>query len=130
MPLRAQDSARLVSVSTPLLLASDIPRARQSAVAHASSLMASQLANAANPANTANNANALSFIAPPLDRPSGPKYGQDAMSRRARLYLITPPTIDLATFPDALSDALSGGDVAAVQLRLKGVGDADVLRAG
>lgn len=36
-----------------------------------------------------------------------------------RLYLITPPTIDLAGFPDIFASALDGGDVASVQLRLK-----------
>jgi thiamine-phosphate pyrophosphorylase len=47
---------------------------------------------------------------------------------RCRLYLITPPGFDLATFPRVLGDALAAGDVAAVQLRLKGVPDADVLK--
>ena len=37
-----------------------------------------------------------------------------------RLYLITPPALpDLKGFAETLKDALSGGDVAAVQLRLK-----------
>ncbi|MBJ7416735.1 MAG: thiamine phosphate synthase [Niveispirillum sp.] len=44
-----------------------------------------------------------------------------------RLYLITPPKIDLATFPTLLASALDAGDVACVQLRLKDVGD-DVIR--
>ena len=44
-----------------------------------------------------------------------------------RLYLITPPRIDLATFPKLLASALDAGDVACVQLRLKEVGD-DVIR--
>jgi thiamine-phosphate pyrophosphorylase len=52
------------------------------------------------------------------------------MNRRARLYLITPPTLELATFSESLREALSGGDVAAVQLRLKHADDSDVLRAG
>ncbi len=52
------------------------------------------------------------------------------MNRRARLYLITPPALDLAAFEPALEEALAGGDVAAVQLRLKDVGDAEVLRTG
>ena len=52
------------------------------------------------------------------------------MTRRARLYLITPPRIDLAAFAPALQAALSGGDVAAVQLRLKDVDDGEILRAG
>jgi thiamine-phosphate pyrophosphorylase len=40
----------------------------------------------------------------------------------ARLYLVTPPSVDLACFPDLLAQALDAGEVAAVQLRLK---DAD-----
>ena len=37
-----------------------------------------------------------------------------------RLYLISPPRIDdLAAFGRALGEALEGGDVGAVQLRLK-----------
>lgn len=46
-----------------------------------------------------------------------------------RLYLITPPAIDLATFPDRLAAALDAGDVAAVQLRLKGIEEAGLRRA-
>lgn len=49
---------------------------------------------------------------------------------RCRLYLITPPAIDLAAFTPGLREALAGGDVACVQLRLKDVGDAEVLRIG
>ncbi|HEX3407814.1 MAG TPA: thiamine phosphate synthase, partial [Caulobacteraceae bacterium] len=46
-----------------------------------------------------------------------------------RLYLITPPTIaDLAAFGRALGEALEGGDVGALQLRLKDVGD-DIIEA-
>jgi thiamine-phosphate pyrophosphorylase len=42
-----------------------------------------------------------------------------------RLYLITPPAIDdLAAFGHALGQAFEGGDVGAVQLRLKDVDDA------
>lgn len=52
------------------------------------------------------------------------------MPGRCRLYLITPPKLELPAFIDALGDALSGGDVACVQLRLKDVSDADVLRIG
>src|ERR1700722_467022 len=41
-----------------------------------------------------------------------------------RLYLITPPVLDdLAAFGRALGEALEGGDVGAVQLRLKDVAD-------
>jgi thiamine-phosphate pyrophosphorylase len=52
------------------------------------------------------------------------------MSRRARLYLISPPAFELADFLPALKDALAGGDVAAVQLRLKDKPDAEILRIG
>ena len=52
------------------------------------------------------------------------------MSRRARLYLITPPAFELAAFSRALEDALSGGDVACVQLRLKDTPDTEILRIG
>jgi thiamine-phosphate pyrophosphorylase len=48
---------------------------------------------------------------------------------RCRLYLITPPQVD-AAFADTLRRALDGGDVASLQLRLKDVSDAEVLRAG
>ncbi len=41
-----------------------------------------------------------------------------------RLYLITPPAFDPAAFRDRLAAALDGGDVAAVQLRLKDADDA------
>ena len=46
-----------------------------------------------------------------------------------RLYLITPPALDLATFPDRLAAALDAGDVAAVQLRLKDADDDAIRRA-
>ncbi|HYD87899.1 MAG TPA: thiamine phosphate synthase [Vitreimonas sp.] len=49
---------------------------------------------------------------------------------RCRLYLITPPALELAAFTPALREALGGGDVACVQLRLKDVSDAEVLRIG
>jgi thiamine-phosphate pyrophosphorylase len=49
--------------------------------------------------------------------------------RTCRLYLITPPTLDLATFPDRLAAALDAGDVACLQLRLKDVADDEVRRA-
>ena len=52
------------------------------------------------------------------------------MSRRARLYLITPPVFELAAFSRTLEEALSGGDVACVQLRLKDTPDAEILRIG
>jgi len=46
-----------------------------------------------------------------------------------RLYLITPPAFELAPFADRLRAALAGGDVACLQLRLKGASDAAVLAA-
>lgn len=50
-------------------------------------------------------------------------------SHDTRLYLISPPSIDLVTFPQIFEDAVSAGDVACFQLRLKGVDDADVIAA-
>ncbi len=44
-----------------------------------------------------------------------------------RLYLVTPPAIELASFTDQLAKALDAGDVACVQLRLKDAAD-DVLK--
>lgn len=47
-----------------------------------------------------------------------------------RLYLITPPRLDdLAAFSRVLDGALSAGDVACVQLRLKDVSDAEIIKA-
>ena len=46
------------------------------------------------------------------------------MEPRCRLYLITPPNLpDLAEFGRTLAHTLDAGDVAALQIRLKGVGD-------
>ena len=46
-----------------------------------------------------------------------------------RLYLITPPKIDdLPAFLQALEAALSAGEVAALQVRLKDVADAEIER--
>jgi thiamine-phosphate pyrophosphorylase len=46
-----------------------------------------------------------------------------------RLYLITPPALDPDRFANDLQDALAGGDVASLQLRLKDVEDDAVRRA-
>lgn len=46
-----------------------------------------------------------------------------------RLYLITPPKIELLAFAEDLKRALDAGDVASLQLRVKGVGDDEVRRA-
>jgi thiamine-phosphate pyrophosphorylase len=46
-----------------------------------------------------------------------------------RLYLITPPALDPDRFANELEDALAGGDVASLQLRLKDLEDDAVRRA-
>lgn len=47
-----------------------------------------------------------------------------------RLYVVTPPTIpDLSAFARDLEAALGGGEVAAVQVRLKDVDDTTILAA-
>jgi thiamine-phosphate pyrophosphorylase len=46
-----------------------------------------------------------------------------------RLYLISPPSFDLDSFGRELEQALAGGDVACLQLRLKDVDDAAIRRA-
>jgi len=46
-----------------------------------------------------------------------------------RLYLISPPVIDLAAFIPRVKEAFNGGDIASFQLRLKGADDADILKA-
>jgi thiamine-phosphate pyrophosphorylase len=46
-----------------------------------------------------------------------------------RLYLITPPAFDPEAFAPDLDEALAGGDVACLQLRLKEVDDAAIRRA-
>ena len=48
---------------------------------------------------------------------------------RCRLYLITPPKINLNTFKDKLARALDGGDVACVQLRLKEASQDKILHS-
>jgi thiamine-phosphate pyrophosphorylase len=51
------------------------------------------------------------------------------MAGACRLYLITPPTLQLDAFREALGIALDAGDVAALQLRLKHASDDTVRRA-
>jgi thiamine-phosphate pyrophosphorylase len=46
-----------------------------------------------------------------------------------RLYLVTPPAFDPGAFARELEEALAGGDVACLQLRLKDVDDATIRRA-
>lgn len=48
---------------------------------------------------------------------------------RCRLYLVTPPAFDPEAFKRELEAALGGGDVACLQLRLKGADDGAVRRA-
>ena len=57
--------------------------------------------------------------------------GADRADRaeRCRLYLITPPALEPAAFTAVLADALDGGDVACVQLRLDTADDAALLAA-
>ncbi|HEY8612532.1 MAG TPA: thiamine phosphate synthase [Roseomonas sp.] len=46
-----------------------------------------------------------------------------------RLYLITPPKLDLAPFAEELASALDAGDVACLQLRLKDATRDEIRRA-
>jgi thiamine-phosphate pyrophosphorylase len=46
-----------------------------------------------------------------------------------RLYLITPPKLELSSFKDTLARALDAGDVACLQLRLKDESDDAIRRA-
>ena len=48
---------------------------------------------------------------------------------KCRLYLISPPAIELAAFKAQLTEAFSGGDIASFQLRLKGASDAEIIKA-
>ncbi|MFQ5939732.1 MAG: thiamine phosphate synthase, partial [Alphaproteobacteria bacterium] len=49
------------------------------------------------------------------------------MVRSCRLYLITPESLEPRAFSETLAAALEAGDVACVQLRLKGADD-DAIR--
>ncbi len=48
------------------------------------------------------------------------------MNERCRLYLITPPQLELDSFTYSFAQALGAGDVASVQLRLKDVSDDEI----
>ncbi len=48
---------------------------------------------------------------------------------RPRLYLISPPSIELNSFTEQAMAAFDGGDVGAFQLRLKNVSDDEILKA-
>jgi thiamine-phosphate pyrophosphorylase len=52
---------------------------------------------------------------------------KDNARATTRLYLITPPAFDPDSLAKELEEALAGGDVACLQLRLKDVGD-DIVR--
>jgi len=54
---------------------------------------------------------------------------EDETRATTRLYLITPPALDPEGFAKELEEALAGGDVACLQLRLKHVDDAAIRRA-
>jgi len=54
---------------------------------------------------------------------------QGVSSEGCRLYLITPPRLDPATFRDRLAEALDAGDVACLQLRLKDAAQDEIKRA-
>jgi thiamine-phosphate pyrophosphorylase len=53
----------------------------------------------------------------------------DKTRATTRLYLITPPALDPERFAGELEEALAGGDVACLQLRLKEVDDDAIRRA-
>jgi len=55
---------------------------------------------------------------------------RDERENRCRLYLITPPAFDSGAFAPLLEAALAAGDVACLQLRVKGASDDAILRAG
>src|SRR5260370_29928228 len=54
---------------------------------------------------------------------------RDEARATTRLYLITPPALDPDHFAKDLEEALAGGDVACLQLRLKEVDDDAIRRA-
>ena len=64
-----------------------------------------------------------------LRSPKGLTIRTDDTRATTRLYLITPPAFDPDRFARELEEALAGGDVACLQLRLKDVDDATVRRA-
>lgn len=51
------------------------------------------------------------------------------MTEPCRLYLVTPPKLEPQAFAETLKAALDGGDVACLQLRLKGASDDEIARA-
>ena len=65
----------------------------------------------------------------PRTRRTPPKPITVTVRERCRVYLITPPAFEIASFAETLAAALDAGDVAAVQLRLKEVDDDVIKRA-
>jgi thiamine-phosphate pyrophosphorylase len=57
------------------------------------------------------------------------EVAQSETRATTRLYLITPPALDPDRFAKELEEALAGGDVASLQLRLKEVDDDTIRRA-
>jgi thiamine-phosphate pyrophosphorylase len=55
-------------------------------------------------------------------------HGESGLST-CRLYLITPPKFEPRAFAEELKRALDGGDVACLQLRMKDIGDGEIMRA-
>jgi thiamine-phosphate pyrophosphorylase len=51
------------------------------------------------------------------------------VSKRCRLYLVTPPAFERRAFAEQLKAALGAGDVASLQLRMKNAADDDIRRA-
>ena len=51
------------------------------------------------------------------------------MQNKCRLYIITPPKLDIGKFSTSLKSALEAGDVGCVQLRLKFTDDNTICRA-
>lgn len=60
---------------------------------------------------------------------AGRESGQWPEPPRCRVYLVSPPAIDLDAFARGLESALEGGDVAAFQLRLKPASDDEIVAA-
>lgn len=64
----------------------------------------------------------------PLDPGFGDRFDKQ-FRPPCQLYVVSPPAVVLPDFVETLKAALGGGPVAAFQLRLKDIPDADILRA-
>ncbi len=64
----------------------------------------------------------------PLPAEFADRFDQEARPP-CQLYVVSPPRITIPAFTESLKAALGAGPVAAFQLRLKDVGDDEVLRA-